>query len=168
MKNFLNVLACIVILTVAAFVGEALGFFQSPMLDTAGKYGMAYVTWAKNGFKGSPTDSMTPTAKPEVAQAQSAAQAATQKKAELSRLVAESKRRAVAKYPDIAVAPTEMNSRFVFRYNWMVKENDPRLQEPNWPETLADECAAAAKVHGKSGSGPSVANSKKLVASVAQ
>ena len=36
-----------------------------------------------------------------------------------------------------------MNIRFVFRYQWMVKDDNPRLRAPNWPELLADDCAAA-------------------------
>ncbi len=57
--------------------------------------------------------------------------------------VAESKRRAIAKYPTLAVADSEMNLRFVFRYQWMTKEANPRLQASNWPELLADDCAAS-------------------------
>ena len=57
--------------------------------------------------------------------------------------VAESKRLAIAKYPALAVANSEMNLRFVFRYQWMAKEANPRLQTSNWPELLADDCAAS-------------------------
>ncbi len=55
--------------------------------------------------------------------------------------LADSKRRAVAKFPSLAVADSEINIRFVYRYKCMVKDNNPRLQAPNWPELLADECA---------------------------
>lgn len=63
--------------------------------------------------------------------------------------VAESKRRAIAKYPTLAVANSEMNIRFIFRYQWMVKDNNTRLRNPNWPELLADDCAAAAQPNTK-------------------
>ena len=58
----------------------------------------------------------------------------------VSRL-AESKRRAIAKYPALASADSEINIRFVYRYQCMVKDNNPRLNAPNWPELLADDCA---------------------------
>ena len=57
--------------------------------------------------------------------------------------VADSKRRAIVKYPALAVANSEINLRFVFRYQWMAKEANPRLQASNWPELLADDCAAS-------------------------
>ncbi len=165
MKTFLNLLACLVIFAVAAFVGNAFGFFKVPALDNARNYGTSLVSWAKNGFKGSPTAAVlaATSAQPEAA-------APSQPQAELAHLINESKKRAVAKYPDLGIANTEMNSRFVFRYNWLAKENNERLQDPNWPETLADECAAAAKVHVKPSTDRSLAgtNSKRLVASSAQ
>lgn len=167
MKTLLNLLACLVIFTVAAFVGNAFGFFKVAALDNARDYGMSVVTWAKGGFKGSPTASL---AAASTTAPGANAPAPTQAQAELSHLIKESQHRAVTKYPDLAVANTELNSRFVFRYNWLVKENSPRLQEPNWPEVLADECAEAAKVRigTKSGGPKEVAGSKKLVASSAQ
>ena len=58
--------------------------------------------------------------------------------------VTESQRLAVAKYPALGVAHTEINSRFVFRYKRMLKEHSARLQDPGWPLQLADECAAAS------------------------
>ena len=63
--------------------------------------------------------------------------------------VAESKRSAVAKYPALADANSEINTRFVFRYKLMVKDNDPRLKTTNWPELLADDCAAASAVRAQ-------------------
>lgn len=60
--------------------------------------------------------------------------------------VAESQRRAIAKYPALAVPRSEMNIRFVYRYQWMAKEDNARLHSPNWPETLADDCAKASNV----------------------
>lgn len=65
----------------------------------------------------------------------------------LAARVAESKRCAIAKYPALAVADSEINTRFVFRYKLMVKDNDPRLKTAHWPELLADDCAAASNVH---------------------
>ena len=61
--------------------------------------------------------------------------------------VAESKRNAIAKYPALALADSEINIRFVSRYKSMIKDGDPRLKAPNWPELLADDCAAASAVH---------------------
>ncbi len=160
MKTFLNLLACVIVLAVAACLGSALGFFKLPALDSAQKYGMSYVSWAKGGFKGSPTASlMATTEQPEAA-------APTQAQTEQAQLVNESKRRAVARYPDLAVANTEMNSRFVFRYKKLVEQKSARLEDATWPETLAEECAVASKVHAKSG--PLTENSKKLVATTAQ
>lgn len=165
MKTFLNILVCVIVLAVAALVGSGLGFFKVPALDSARNYSMSVVTWAKNGFKGSPgvTNAATSNDQPEAAGPSQAQQ-------ELSRLISDSKRRAVAKYPDLAIVNTEMNSRFVFRYTRMTKENDARLQEPNWPETLADDCAAASKVHAKptSDRGPVPVSSKKMVATSAR
>ena len=63
--------------------------------------------------------------------------------------VAESKTRAVDKYPDLAVPNTEINIRFVFRYKALLAEKSPRLQDPNWPEELADECAKSANSTSK-------------------
>ena len=60
--------------------------------------------------------------------------------------VAESQRRAVARYPALAVPHSEMNIRFVYRYQWMAKEDNARLHAPNWPELLADDCAKDSKV----------------------
>ena len=161
MKKFLNVLGCCVVLAAAAFTGEKFGFYKVPALETANRYGTGTVKWAQGGFKGSPVEAIAASSQPAPTPDD------TRAKAELAQLIAESKKRAVQKYPDLLVASTEMNSRFVFRYNWMSKENNPRLQEPNWPETLADECAAASKVRAKPSGGP-VASNKKLVATNAR
>ena len=58
--------------------------------------------------------------------------------------IAASKERAVELYPDLAVPNSEMNIRFVFRYKALLAEKSARLQDPGWPEKLADECARAA------------------------
>ena len=65
-------------------------------------------------------------------------------KVALNSRIAASQQRAVGKYPDLAVEGSEINLRFVFRYKNLVQENSPRLLDPNWPEQLAEECAAAA------------------------
>ena len=161
MKTVFNVIGCIVVVAVAAFVGQAAGFFKVPALDNAGRYGTGVVTWAQGGFKGSP---LAPT---DAGQPDPAATEAVRAKAETAQLVAESKKRAVAKYPDLAVANTEMNSRFVFRYNWMAKENNALLREANWPEQLAEDCAKACKVTAKSMKSPAV-STRKMMASAAQ
>ena len=162
MKNFLNILGCIIVVIVAAFVGQAAGFFKIGALDDASRYGSGVVAWAGNGFKGSPTA----TAPTEPGPAAPSADA-VREKAEFAALVGESKKRAIAKYPDIAVAPSEMNSRFVFRYNWMVKEGNALLQDATWPEKLAEDCAKASKVTARTLKSSAV-SSKKMVASAGQ
>lgn len=94
-----------------------------------------------------PSPSPAPTAqvgdtKPEVAPRATPSLAAQT----LDRQVAASKQRAVNKYPALAVEGSEINLRFVFRYKNLVQENSPRLLDPNWPEQLVEECAAAAGV----------------------
>ena len=167
MKKVLNIVGCVVVLAVAAVVGQASGLFNVPGLDGAAQRVASLGAWASGGFKGSPGD--TASHHPEAAAQEG--KAAAQAKAELARLISESQRRAVAKYPDLTLVNTEMNSRFVFRYNYLVKENNPRLQQPNWPETLADECAAASQVRAKPGrekapaKSPVVTSPKRMVAS---
>ena len=73
-------------------------------------------------------------------------------KAELASRVVQAQRAAVAKYPALAVAGSEMNSRFVFRYKALLAQGSPRLQDPAWPTQLADECAAASAVKTKTAS----------------
>ena len=65
-------------------------------------------------------------------------------KAELASQVAQAQQAAVAKYPALAVAGSEINSRFVFRYKALLAQQSARLQDPSWPMQLADECAAAS------------------------
>ena len=65
-------------------------------------------------------------------------------KAALVQQVAASKQRAVGKYPELAVEGSEINLRFVFRYKTLSQQNSPRLLDPNWPEKLVEECAAAS------------------------
>jgi hypothetical protein len=68
--------------------------------------------------------------------------------AQLASRVAQAQRTAIAKYPDLAVAGSEINSRFVFRYKRLLAEHSARLQDPSWPMQLADECAAASTPSG--------------------
>ena len=70
-------------------------------------------------------------------------------KADLAGQVARAQQAAVAKYPALAVAGSEINSRFVFRYKAMLAQQSPRLLDPAWPMQLADECAAASAVKTK-------------------
>ena len=49
---------------------------------------------------------------------------------------------ALARYPDLALPGSAFNARFVALYRSCQSRNDPRLQRSNWPEILADECAA--------------------------
>ena len=69
-----------------------------------------------------------------------------QQKTELTSRVAQAQQAAVAKYPALAVAGSEINSRFVFRYKRLLAEHSSRLQDPAWPTQLADECAAASGI----------------------
>jgi hypothetical protein len=57
--------------------------------------------------------------------------------------VADSQARALAKYPALGVQGSEINARFTFRYKRMKAASDPLLNQPDWPEKLADACAAA-------------------------
>ena len=98
----------------------------------------------------SPTPAPVPdaTAVPEKAQtsAQPPPPSAKEKeeKATHDQQVAASQQRAVAKYPALAVQGSEINLRFVYRYKNLVQQNSPRLRDSNWPEQLAEECAAAS------------------------
>ena len=66
------------------------------------------------------------------------------RKAQLASQVALAQQAAVAKYPSLAVAGSEINSRFVFRYKALLAQQSARLLDPSWPMQLADECAAAS------------------------
>ena len=63
---------------------------------------------------------------------------------DFARRVVESQRMALAKYPTLGSVGEEINSRFVFRYKLLLSEHSSRLQDPNWPMQLADECAEAS------------------------
>ena len=78
-----------------------------------------------------------------------AAMGGARQKAELASQVAQAQQAAVAKYPALAVAGSEINSRFVFRYKALLTQQSPRLLNPSWPMQLADECAAASAAKTK-------------------
>ena len=59
-----------------------------------------------------------------------------------ARAVAASRSRAVKRYPSLAIAGSHFNTAFVTRYEQLVREHSERLQDPDWPEQLAAECAA--------------------------
>jgi len=50
--------------------------------------------------------------------------------------------RALAKYPALGVAGSKLNNKFVEMYRDFWQRKDGLLNSPNWPELLADECAA--------------------------
>ena len=77
------------------------------------------------------------------------APANTAAQASLAQQIVASKLRAIDKHPTLAIPNSEVNLRFVFRYKKLVEEKSPRLQEPDWPEKLADECAGAAGTGNK-------------------
>lgn len=68
------------------------------------------------------------------------------RKAELAALVSQSQKAALARYPALGEATSEMNIRFNYRYKRMLAEYSPRLQDPAWPLQLADECAQATGI----------------------
>ena len=86
-------------------------------------------------------------------------------KAELANLVAQSQRLALAKYPALGTVNSEINIRFNFRYKRMLADYSPRLQDPNWPLQLADECAQAANVHPVAAAHPATTPPPSVAAS---
>ena len=56
--------------------------------------------------------------------------------------VARSQQLAVSKYPALAVQGSPLNTAFLARYARWRQQGDPRLQQPDWPQVLADDCAA--------------------------
>lgn len=60
---------------------------------------------------------------------------------EFAAAVEDSKRRAIRRHPDLAVAGSEFNRIFVAEYNRLTSQHDAALLLVTWPETLADECA---------------------------
>ncbi len=56
--------------------------------------------------------------------------------------VASSQQAAIKKYPSLAISNSPMNATFVARYILWKQHDDSRLRASNWPEVLADDCAA--------------------------
>jgi hypothetical protein len=85
--------------------------------------------------------------KRKVEEAEKAKEAAEmEKKAQFIRehfasLVGESQARAIAKHPELGKAGSPLNIKFVDTYKDLKAKQSPRLQEPDWPERLAEECA---------------------------
>ena len=52
-----------------------------------------------------------------------------------------SKKRAVARYPELGVRDTAVNREFIRRYKILQSANPSFLESPDWPETLADMMA---------------------------
>ena len=60
----------------------------------------------------------------------------------LPRLVKESQARALQKYPALGWSDSPLNKRFLLMYETLRAVGSERLEQPDWPEKLADECAA--------------------------
>jgi hypothetical protein len=52
-----------------------------------------------------------------------------------------SKKRAVARYPELGVRDTAVNREFIRRYKILQSANPSFMESPDWPETLADMMA---------------------------
>ena len=61
--------------------------------------------------------------------------------AAFARAVTASQTRAVRRYPSLGIPGSHFNTAFVARYEQLTREHSARLQDPNWPEQLAAECA---------------------------
>ena len=147
---------------VAVFLGAAYFFDHStvlkadrgPIVESAASPAVVAVETAPVAAETlGPVAAASPAANPvPVAVAATIAETAAQpspagpsaEKIALNSRIAASQQRAVDKHPDLAVEGSEINLRFVFRYKNFVRENSSRLLDPNWPEELAEECAAAA------------------------
>ena len=62
--------------------------------------------------------------------------------ARFKQALAASRGRALMKYPALGIAGSRFNSAFLARYQQISKQHSARLNSPDWPEKLADECAA--------------------------
>ena len=69
-------------------------------------------------------------------------QAAQELRRNLPGLVKESQARALKKYPALGWSDSPLNIRFLLMYETLRAVNSARLEQPDWPEKLADECAA--------------------------
>ena len=55
----------------------------------------------------------------------------------------DSQRRAMEIYPDLATPGSTLNHTFVAMVHQLTLEHSPRLQQPDWPEQVATQCATA-------------------------
>ena len=62
--------------------------------------------------------------------------------ARFKQAVAASQSQALKRYPALGVGGSRFNMAFVARYRQLSQQHSPRLNAPDWPEKLADECAA--------------------------
>ncbi len=58
----------------------------------------------------------------------------------------DSQKRAMEKYPELARGGSPLNQKFVALVHKLEVERSPRLQQPDWPEQLANECATALAI----------------------
>ena len=130
----------VVAVAIIAVLGAA-GWFlwQSPWLSQA-------LNQLSAVAGGSSPSSSGPAAPGQPAATVPAPAAAALSPEEFKRRVAESQRLAVARYPALGTTTSEINMRFVHRYKLMLGEHNARLQDPNWPMLLADDCAAASGI----------------------
>lgn len=76
----------------------------------------------------------------------------------------ESRRRALAKYPELARAGSLLNAKFIASYRILESQRSPRLLQEDWPERLADEFAAAPAVSKTAAASPTPAAPKSVPA----
>ena len=115
----------------AAYPGEATTVLPTP--DTSGSatsHGSADPAGLEIGASAAPPRPALATRKPVYAPRA------------FARAVAASRNRAVKRYPSLAIAGSHFNTAFVARYEQLAREHSERLQDSNWPEQLAAECAA--------------------------
>ncbi len=63
----------------------------------------------------------------------------------------DSQRRAMEAYPDLAKAGSPLNKTFVAMVHQLEIEHSPRLQQPDWPEQVAAQCAKALLIKPAAG-----------------
>ena len=61
--------------------------------------------------------------------------------------LADSQRKAAAKYPELSKAGSPLNTKFLALVNEAKQINPASLNDPNWPLTLADRAAGMASQH---------------------
>ena len=147
---------------VAVFGGAGWFVWKSPwLLQVLPKPSVLGVSVLPGGSSAAPA---RPTA-PASPVTQSAATASALPPDDLARRVAASQQLAVARYPALGTAGSEINSRFVFRYKRLLADRSERLRDPNWPLLLADECAAASGMKVPSSTAKSTASGSRVSSS---